>query len=182
MISFVFGLSRNIFIFECLLLLVFLLAALILMIGVHFNGRWAWSGLLIFFELNLINQLFLYTRTFVFMDFVLPMMVSVLGFLIALIKLGPKEEEFEEYEPGTEETAEEPEVVEAKVEGEKKAESDKKVKAEHKPGKFIASKTGSVYHAPKCDWANKIKAKNRVWLNSDAEAKKQGYKKHSCLK
>ena len=49
------------------------------------------------------------------------------------------------------------------------------------PGKYIASKRGAVYHAPKCDWAKKIYKSQRVWFKSDDEAKKAGYKKHSCL-
>ena len=50
------------------------------------------------------------------------------------------------------------------------------------PGKYLASKNGSVYHSPKCDWAKKISKSQRVWFKSDDEAKKNGYRKHSCLK
>ena len=50
------------------------------------------------------------------------------------------------------------------------------------PGKYLASKRSDVYHAPKCDWAKKISKSQRVWFKSDEEAKKAGYRKHSCLK
>ena len=50
------------------------------------------------------------------------------------------------------------------------------------PGKYVASKTGTTYHAPKCDWAKRIKKKNMVWFADDKAAKKKGYKKHDCLK
>ena len=62
--------------------------------------------------------------------------------------------------------------------GEKKA---PKIKKTFKPGKYIASKTGKTYHAPKCEWAKKIKKKNVVWYDNDKEAKKAGLKAHSCL-
>lgn len=50
------------------------------------------------------------------------------------------------------------------------------------PGKFLASSSSNYYHSPKCDWAKKINPKRRVWFNSKEEAKKKGYKMHSCLK
>lgn len=50
------------------------------------------------------------------------------------------------------------------------------------PGKYLASIRGAVYHVPKCDWAKKISKKSRIWFKSDEEARKKGYKKHSCLK
>ncbi len=56
------------------------------------------------------------------------------------------------------------------------------VKKTFTPGKYIASRTGAKFHAPKCDWAKRIKAGKRVWLKDKAEAKKKGYKQHSCLK
>ena len=54
-------------------------------------------------------------------------------------------------------------------------------RAEFKPGKYIASKKASTFHAPKCDWAKKIKKRNQIWFNSIEEATNNGYKKHSCL-
>ncbi len=67
---------------------------------------------------------------------------------------------------------------------EKKIQTMKKasVKKTYSPGKFVASKNAATYHSPKCDWANNIKPKNRVWFKTEAEAKKKGYTKHSCLK
>jgi len=48
------------------------------------------------------------------------------------------------------------------------------------PGKYIASKTGTTYHIPKCDWAKKIRKQNRVWFADEEEAKKR-FKAHSCI-
>ena len=92
-------------------------------------------------------------------DFFLPLLVAaVAGFFIAFFN-----------------------VVELK-ESKKAKKSKKDVKKTFKPGKYIASKSGAKYHAPKCDWAKKIKKKNAVWMNSKEEAKKAGYKADSCVK
>ena len=82
------------------------------------------------------------------------LLLSTLGMLIALAHIKREEEDFD-----FEETVHE----------------------EFTPGKLIASKFGKTYHAPKCDWALKIKEANRVWFDSDADAKKAKYKKHTCL-
>ncbi len=50
------------------------------------------------------------------------------------------------------------------------------------PGKFLASKNGSVYHTAKCDWAKKISGRNQAWFQTKEEAKKAGYKQHDCVK
>ena len=96
--------------------------------------------------------------------------LAALGFLMAVASIG-KEEGFEEVE--------EMPVEDAKVEpyGEKKTQA----KTTFKPGKYVASKTGSVYHSAKCDWAKKVKKKNQVWLKDKKEAGKKGYKKHDCV-
>lgn len=69
-------------------------------------------------------------------------------------------------------------VPEAKA-GEKKEEVAKEVK--FTPGKYVASKSSNVYHEPKCDWAKKIQAGRRLWFESKEEAKKKGYRQHSCV-
>ena len=58
----------------------------------------------------------------------------------------------------------------------------KEIKKRYSPGKFVGSKNSNKYHAPKCDWAKRIKKKQRIWFNSEAEARRKGYSKHSCLK
>jgi hypothetical protein len=57
----------------------------------------------------------------------------------------------------------------------------KSPKAEFVPGRFVASAFASTYHVAKCDWANNIKNKNRIWFNSQKEAEKKGYTAHSCV-
>lgn len=48
--------------------------------------------MLIFYAVNIINQLFIYTKTFIFKEITLPIMISALGFIIALIKSRPEED------------------------------------------------------------------------------------------
>ena len=71
------------------------------------------------------------------------------------------------------------ETPETKVLLEEYAPEEKKSK--FSPGKFLASKYGKTYQAPKCTWAKKIKKKSQVWLEDNKEANKKGYKKHNCL-
>ncbi len=57
-----------------------------------------------------------------------------------------------------------------------------KIKKIFSPSRFIASKNGSTYHSPKCDWAKKISKKNIIWFNTTSTAKRKGYKKcNTCL-
>lgn len=71
---------------------------------------------------------------------------------------------------------------------EKKAEVKEEQKGEEKsaavkftPGKYIASKSGNVYHEPKCDWAKKIRKARQVWFNTKEEAWEKGFKAHGCV-
>ncbi len=59
--------------------------------------------------------------------------------------------------------------------------TESKPAVKHTPGKYVASKRSNVYHAPKCDWAKKIKKERQVWFNSKEEAWEKGYKKHDCV-
>lgn len=43
-------------------------------------------------------------------------------------------------------------------------------------GQFVASKSGTSYHYPWCPGALKIKEENKVWFNTQEEAKSGGYK------
>lgn len=46
--------------------------------------------------------------------------------------------------------------------------------------KFVASKSGTVYHNAKCNWVDNIKEANKVWFKTAAQARSKGYKKHKC--
>lgn len=78
-------------------------------------------------------------------------------------------------------TDEEKASAEKSFKAKEKKKDAEKYSAVYSPGKFVASKSSTSYHAPKCEWAEKINKKNRVWLASKEDAKKKGYKAHSCL-
>ena len=160
LINMIFDLHKFAFYGEFLILLGLFLVAIISAVGISNNLRWAWILLTLFFVFVFLNMLFIYTISTAKVQFFLPLIVvAIVGFFISLFSI------------------EKPKVEEEAAEEEKKA-----VKKTFKPGKYIASKTGSKFHAPKCDWAKRIKKKNFVWFNSKEEAKKAGYKADSCVK
>jgi len=98
MISIVFEFKGSCFKFQTILIIVFLIAAVILMCGVATCKSWAWKGLLIFYGINAINLLVIYFKTYQFLDMILPMIVIGFGYMIALIKIEPEDDfEFEDY-------------------------------------------------------------------------------------
>ncbi len=42
-------------------------------------------------------------------------------------------------------------------------------------GKYVASKSGTKYHLPWCSGAQRIKEENKIWFDTEEEAKKAGY-------
>ena len=164
LISIIFNLSSTLFKFEFILLVIFLVWGLISV----FSREGYWKSLLLFFGLNLINLIGLYWKVLSVSKILLPLTMCVLGFLIAMIKTGSEEDE---------------DFYEESIEEDNESKVDKsKVKKTFEPGKYVASKTGKKYHAPKCDWAKKINKKNRVWFDNKEEAEDQGYEACNCVK
>ncbi|MBD3163700.1 hypothetical protein GF323_00705 [Candidatus Woesearchaeota archaeon] len=58
---------------------------------------------------------------------------------------------------------------------------EKVVLKTYTPGKVVSSKRAKYYHAPKCDWAKRIKKSNQQWYDSADQAKKDGLEPHGCL-
>ena len=87
------------------------------------------------------------------------LVVAIAGFFISLFSIETKRKEI--------------------AEGKKEAKS---VEKSFKPGKYIASRTGAKFHAPKCDWAKKVKKENAVWFDSKEDAMNAGYKADDCVK
>jgi len=171
MITLAFSRLKQHFILEFFLLVFFLIISLIMLTGIYNNENWAYKLSSLFFIAFIVNIYFMYINaTHGAIISSGAAFLAALGFLISVISIKKKEDEYEEIEE-----PEEPVVPDEKV-------KPYGVKTEFKPGKFIASKTASKYHAPKCDWAKRIKKKNTVWFNSKQEARKKGYKKHSCVK
>jgi len=171
---------------ELFIFVLFLIISLIILILVYNNKR---HGLFtsLFFIASLINLFYIknafYGNSMInvgvkgWLLFGVTLFLNAVGFLIGVSSIKENTEEQEE-------------IIEQEIEPTiKTAETDLKndknwpsVTETFTPGKFIASKTGTVYHAPKCDWAKKISKKNQVWLKDKKEARKKGYKQHSCLK
>ena len=153
LINMIFDLHRFAFLGNLMVLLALLLLAIISAMGINNDSRWAWTLLTVLFVLVFLDMVFVY-----FISAPRPMLftplvaATVAGFFISLLSIERPKADVEE------------------------------VKTTHKPGKYVASKTGSKFHAPKCDWAKRIKKRNAVWFNNKQEARKAGYKADSCIK
>ena len=152
------------FALEVIILLTLMFFSVIGFLGVYNKFRWGHMLVSWVFAAFLINLLFIYSRAkYVDAAFFTTTVVSALGYIISVITVKPKQM--------VEDLPREAEHGMPKVE----------IVKMYAPGKFIASKTASYYHAPNCDWAKKIAKRNTVWLESDKEAKAKGLKPHSCL-
>ncbi len=203
-------LSTTLFIFEFLVIAFFMLLFVITIYAFYFNFKYKHMLNSIFFIFGLLNMLFLYFNIKTIM-LVLLTAANAFGLVIAVnnikVKKAKHREEkepklvVEELRPEIRKRDEEKIISEVKKEleeykKEKEAEEIEKeadllskaekkiseIKKTYKPGKFVGSKNSNKYHTPKCDWARRIKAKQRVWFKTEAEARKKGYSKHSCLK
>lgn len=152
LIRMIFDLHRFAFIGNFLVLLGLIVIAIIAVMGINSNHKWAWILLTFVFVGIFLDMVFVYVLSTPKPGLFSTLLIAtVAGFFISLLSIeSPKTEE--------------------------------EVKKTFKPGKYIASKTGSKYHAPKCEWAKKIKKANAVWFNNKQEAKKAGYKADSCVK
>lgn len=155
----IFRFTRTRFLLELLVTVILLFIAFIALIPAYSGSRGGWGFLSGVFLLILLNLLVIYIRTSmggkVFLG---TSLFAALGFVISVANI-KKEEEYEE-----------------PIEEEK----EEKVYTNFEPGKYVASNRGATYHIPKCDWAKKIKEKNRVWFDDEKEAKKK-FKAHSCV-
>jgi len=149
---------------ELALIFILLLLSFIAIVGVYAGAKWSHGLLFMVFAIILVDLLFMYykLRAINAISFI-TFLVSIIGFIMAIASI-KREEEFGEFEPVPEE-----------------AEEVEPSSTVYTPGKYVASKTASNYHAPKCDWAKKIKKSNQVWFDNEKEAKEKGYKPHSCL-
>lgn len=148
------------FLLELLAVVILLFISFISLIPAYSGSRGGWGFLSGVFLFVLLNLLVIYIRTNMFnKTFLGTLLFAAVGFVISVTNIKKEEEEYEE--PVTEE-------------------KNETVYTNFEPGKYVASKTGSSYHIPKCDWAKKIKKDNQVWFDDEKEAKKN-YKAHSCV-
>lgn len=143
------------------------------------KSKAGWNVLLFIFILSIIEMFWLYFLHRVhFLLFILLTIVALIGFFVTVVKASAEEYDDEEFD--FEEI--EPEKVAPEELNVEEIEPDHSVVYKSsQPSKFVASRSGTTFHAPKCDWAKRIKKSNRVWFESEKEAKKEGYKKHDCV-
>ncbi len=145
------------FLLELLALVILLFIAFIAIIPAYSGSKGGWGFLSGVFFLILLNLLVIYIRTNMSGKAYLgTLLFAAIGFVVSVANI-----KREEYEEPVEEEKEE-------------------VYTNFEPGKYVASKTGSTYHVPKCEWAGRIKKKNQVWFDDEKEAKKK-FKAHSCV-
>ncbi len=176
-ITLVFRLSRLLFVFELFMVIFLILLSLLMLFGVFHDRKYGHGIAVVIFIILLLNLLLIKLMLPDYLIiFTLGFFFGAIGFIKAIVNISAPEEvqtsieEFEEEKPETQ------------VELEVYKTPERYVKSMYEPGKYIASKQGKVYHTPKCDWVNNIRRSNRVWLKDDAEARRKGYKKHSCLR
>ncbi len=145
------------FLLELLFVALLLFISFVALIPAYSGSKGGWGVLNGVFILILLDLLFIFMKTGTTgVTFLFTLLFAALGFVLSVLNIKKEEEE-------------------------KEVGKEEPVYTNFEPGKFVASKTGTSYHAPKCDWAKKIKKANQVWFNDEAEAKKD-YKPHSCLK
>jgi len=167
LISMIFDLHRFAFYLEFLILLVLFLVGIIVAIGISHNMRWAWILLTLFFGFVLLDMFFIKAITTTNVAYFMYLtVVAVAGFFISLFSI---EKEKVEATKDARTTSGTHSVGEA-------------VTKTFTPGRYIASKTGTKFHSPKCDWGKKVKKSNAVWFNTKEEAKKAGYKADDCIR
>ncbi|MBW2975373.1 hypothetical protein KY366_06660 [Candidatus Woesearchaeota archaeon] len=162
LIKVIFRFSGLAFLLELFAVVVLLFIAFIALIPAYSGSKGGWGFLSVVFFLILLDLLVVYVRTSM-MDrfYLLALLFAAFGFVISVAKI-KKEDDYSYEEPVQEEKQEE-------------------VYTNFEPGKYVASRTGTTYHVPKCDWAAKINKRNQVWFDDEEEAKKK-YKPHSCVK
>ena len=52
----------------------------------------------------------------------------------------------------------------------------KETAAENRSGVVVGSKNGSVYHLPQCSGARRIGEGNKIWFDSEVQARESGYR------
>ena len=177
LISMVFDLTRFAFILEFLILLGLLLVGIIAAIGISHNMRWAWMLLTLFFGFVFLDMLFIKAIAAKGIAYFLYLLaVAIAGFFISLFSI-----EKEKAEAKDARTTSGARTQFGISQGDTHSVGEAVTKT-FTPGKYIASKTGTKFHSPNCDWGKKVKKSNAVWFNSKEDAKKAGYKADACIR
>lgn len=172
----VFDLHRFAFVFELMLLLVFILILTFAMIAVYNNKKWGWTIIAAALVLLLVNLFFIFILTGAFdTPHLTALFFSLAGLAVALVSLKTSGN----YETGEHEKTKDYYPFIDKMEPVHK--NEEHISKTFIPGKYIASKKSNKYHVAKCDWAKKISAENQLWFNSEDDAKAQGFVADECI-
>jgi len=155
------------FALEWIAIIVLLILTVFGLVSAYSGRKTGWALLLLVFTLTLLNFLLMKFGIQEMKFWSLTFIVTLIGFLITLVK-NPE---------ACKECEVEPEPV---VEGYNNGKD--KVYKNFEPGKYVASKTGKKFHVPKCEWAKKINPKKMVWFDDKKQAKSKGYGDCNCTK
>ena len=176
LVKIIFTFSAKTFLFE---FMGFLLLLIMATVGI-FSYPKGEKILFLVFVFYLVNIVLVWY--FVGLFYLTLVLLSVLGMLLSFPMLpekkDAKETEFDSLETIKQEQDTPYSEVFAPTQPEEKS---AKTKSTFTPGKLVASKSSTLYHLPKCEWAKKIKKERRVWFTSKEDAWEKGYRAHSCM-
>lgn len=186
----IFTREGRLLVFEACLLFAFVIMAYIITKGIFNKKNWAWTLSSYTFGIMFANAGYLYFKTDIPFWYSLMFISAVIGFIYSIMRIKSYEQfEYDKFKSKLKRGVLSDEVIVEEIKPLKEDEilpsyekeiAKSEVKTRFTPGKFVASKTATTYHDPKCDWAKRIKPKNQVWFESAAKARKAGYKKHNC--
>ena len=179
----VFDLHRFAFVFELMLLLIFIFFIAFAMFVIYHNKKWGWTILGATLILLLLNTFFIFllTRTFETAH-ITTISFSAAGLLVAVLNLRgtTKKLDKHEVEEQHEKSKDYYPFIDKMEPGEPRDEAPH-IEKTFVPGKFVASKKANKFHIAKCDWAKRISSQNQLWFNSQQEAKAQGFEADQCV-
>ena len=177
----VFELHRFAFVFELMLLLVFISLFAFAMFIIYHNKKWGWTLLGVTLILLLVNTFFIFLLSRRFETAHLTtVLFSLAGLAITFVNLRGTTKEPEILVEESDKAKEYYPYID-KMEPELKEVHESGIEKTFTPGKFIASKNANKFHTAKCDWAKRISKENQLWFNSEEEAKAQGFEADKCV-
>ena len=206
----VFDLQGFAFLFELLLLLVFMFFLAFGMYSVYNNKKLGWAIIGATLILLLIDILFMFLLTGTFgAAHLITVLFSIIGLIVAIINFrglseepGEAKDEYakvsdyyspiDKVEPKekTESKEELKQEIKEEVKKELKEESreepvKKEIKVKAKKTapmpKFVGSAETKKFHTSKCGWSRLMKRKNKVFFNAKRRAIAAGFKAHECV-
>ena len=176
----VFDLNGLAFVFEMMILLVFIFLLAFAMFIIYSNEKLGWTILGSALILLLLDMFFIILLAGAFETaHITTIFFSVIGLLVILLNLRTAKSYESEIEEEHKKAKNYNPYIDKMESEEPKMES--KIEKTFVPGKFVASKKANKFHVAKCDWAKRISKANQIWFNSGEEAKSQGFEADKCV-